>query len=435
MSRIRTSSHSIKFSNINKIENLNIFINEYRRISKIFLDYIWNNGYSWIDKENNIKEFYINKNLLNMPSMLTSDIIEKSGIDTFLTGRALKCCMTQIAGIIGSACEKQKKRLYMLNKLKGEGTCRRQRKLLIKRLKQNIPQKPNVDNINPELNSICCNFQQTDKEFDGFLRLTSITKDKMDIRIPIKFNRHSNKLKNHGKLMTSFLISKNKVDFRWELPEIIKRERGIVIGGDQGMKDILTLSDGQITPKVDIHGHSLESILTKMSRKKKGSHEFKRCQEHRKNFINWSLNQLKFDNIKQLNFENIWNIGYKNSTSRYMSSWTNTIIRDKVEKICEDTGVQFVSQSSTYRSQRCSCCGLVRKSNRKGKNYICNSCGLMIDSDFNASKNHEVSLPEIPYEIRKLDLNRKGFYWLDTGLFDLTGRSLQSLLQNELLSF
>jgi hypothetical protein len=52
------------------------------------------------------------------------------------------------------------------------------------------------------------------------------------------------------------------------------------------------------------------------------------------------------------------------------------------------------------------------------------NCGNVIDSDYNAALNHEIELPEIPYDIRKLNLNRKGFYWLETGIFDLDGRSL-----------
>ena len=70
---------------------------------------------------------------------------------------------------------------------------------------------------------------------------------------------------------------------------------------------------------------------------------------------------------------------------------------------------------------------MVRKSNRKGKVYTCKDCGLIIDSDYNASLNHVIDLPEIPWYFRKLELNRKGFRWLDSGLFDLEGESLQSL--------
>jgi putative transposase len=89
-----------------------------------------------------------------------------------------------------------------------------------------------------------------------------------------------------------------------------------------------------------------------------------------------------------------------------LSHWTNTLIRDKVEQICEDNGVTLIHQSSTYRSQRCSECGTVRKANRKGKIYSCKTCGLVIDADLNAAINHEKNLPEIPYTLRNMKLNK-----------------------------
>lgn len=41
---IKISQHTIKFANKNKLDNLVIFINEYRKVSKLLVDYIWNNG-------------------------------------------------------------------------------------------------------------------------------------------------------------------------------------------------------------------------------------------------------------------------------------------------------------------------------------------------------------------------------------------------------
>lgn len=416
---IKISQHSISFSNKKKLDNLSIFIDEYRRVASIILDNIWSNGYILEDQE-----FNISKNKLQFPKYIDYNRFE---LDTILTARALSSLGTQLAGMISSSTEKQRKRLYILEQKKNEGIPRKQRRLLINKVKQNIPQKPDCSRLNPELSSKCIDWKETEGEFNGFIRLKSIFKDRTEIKIPIKFHRQSKKLKSIGTMKTSFLVSNNHIDIRWEIEDKPKKTEGITVGADQGFKDVLTCSDKQSTPKTDPHGHSLESILGQMTRARKGSKRFKRLQDHRKNFINYSLNRINLSGIKQLNLENIWNIGYKNKTSRRLSHWTNTLIRDKVEDLCLTEGVSLVFQSSTYRSQRCSSCGLVRKSNRKGKNYSCKECGLEVDADFNASLNHEQVLPEIPYEVRKLNLNRKGFYWLENGLFDLTGTSLQSV--------
>jgi transposase len=425
MSKVKTSVHPVKFANKAKKDNLSIFIDEYRRVAQLVVDSIWENGYTWEDKQGTHK-FSVQENLLYFPSFVKYNKFE---INTFLTARSLDSVVTQIAGMISAETEKQRKRIYVLQVQKEEGKTKKQRKLLANKIKQNIPVKPNCSNINVEISSKCCDWQETNGEFDGYLRLKSITKTKMEIRIPIKFHKHSRKLARDSEQLTSYLISKSNINIRWkkELPP--KKENGKIVGCDQGMKDVLTCSDRQVTPKTDIHGHSLESIIRKLASKKKWSIAFKRGQSHRTNFINWSINRLNLNNIKEIRLERIWNIGYKSRTSRVMSHWTNTLIRDKVEAICEENGVHLIHQSSTYMSQRCSDCGVVRKANRKGKTYMCKHCGLEIDADLNASFNHALNLPEVPWTLRKKQINRgNGFYWLETGFYEFeTGRSLESL--------
>lgn len=425
MPDIKSSKHSITFANKTKIDNLNNFIDEYRRVATIIVDDIWNNGYTY-----NNQEFNIHKNLLTVPKFIDYN---KFNFKTTLTARALSTLVTQISGMLSAEVEKQRKRIWMLQHQKELGSTKQQRKQLALRLKQNIPQKPNCNNINVEVSSKCCDWLKTNGLFDGYLRLKSIKKTKTEIKIPIKFHKHSNHLMQNREMMSSFLISKNNITIRWKKEKQPIKQDGVIVGCDQGMKDVLNCSDKQVTPKIDIHGHSLESIIRKLSTKKKGSKAFKRAQEHRKNFINWSINQLNFSGIKEVRLERIWNICYKNRTNRLMPHWSNTLIRDKIESKCAEEGIRLIHQSSTYRSQRCSGCGIVRKTNRKGKVYECKHCGLVIDADYNASKNHEIDLPEIPYFLRKLQLNRSnGFYWLETGFYDFaTGRSIESLPQVE----
>jgi transposase len=223
-------------------------------------------------------------------------------------------------------------------------------------------------------------------------------------------HRHSNKLSKTGTMLGSFLISKDTVDFRWEISLPDKKNKGIIVGGDTGKNTILTLSNEKTTDQTkDKHGHNLVSIINKLSRKKKGSKGFEKTQKHRTNFINWSIKQLNLNDIKEIRLEKVKNIFYKNKYSRNMSHWVNSEIEHAIEKACDLNGVHLVYQNSTYRSQRCSHCGLVRKSNRVGKLYKCKGCGLHLDADLNGAKNHAIELPNIPVNLRHLKLNRKGF--------------------------
>lgn len=67
---------------------------------------------------------------------------------------------------------------------------------------------------------------------------------------------------------------------------------------------------------------------------------------------------------------------------------------------------------------------MVRKANRKKKEYSCKNCGLMLDADLNAALNHEIDLPSIPYALRQQELNRTGFFWKEEGFYDLVGQEL-----------
>jgi hypothetical protein len=402
---IRTTSHTTKFSNPGKLEKLNEFINEYRRVSKLILDQIWENGYSW-EFNGNVYQFDVNQDKLDHPSFID---YKKFDIQTDFSARVLNSIVMQLCGVIGASVEKQRKRLYQYSKTPN--------KLLEKKIFVNKPQKPNLDKLNPELSSNCINIMRVEGEFDFFLRLRSLGKKYSKISIPIKSHKHSKKYKEF-ELKNSFLVNEKYVNLRWE-KKVEKRTEGLTIGCDQGKTDVTTFSNSVIPPRFNAHGKSLGSIMIALSKCKKGSKRFARKQEERKNFINWSLNQLNFDNVKQINLEKVWNIGYKNRTSRLMSHWTNTLIRDKLKRLCEELGVQVKEQCCTYRSQRCSSCGMVRKSQRKGKFYKC-ECGFEIDADLNAALNHEIELPDVSWELRREQRNRKGFYWLPEGFFDLS---------------
>ena len=107
---------------------------------------------------------------------------------------------------------------------------------------------------------------------------------------------------------------------------------------------------------------------------------------------------------------------------RLRSHWTYPLIKEKLSRFCEENKVCFVEQSCTYRSQRCANCGLVRKLNRNNKIYKC-CCGNVTDADLNASLNHEVNLPSVDH-FRHLGYNKLGFYWLESGCYDLSGKEL-----------
>lgn len=394
---IRSSKVYFQNSNDGKTARLEAFLKEYRRVAQAYLDKIWDEGITV-----NGKEFCVAKEKLDVPQFLSK--AEAPVVETTLSARAIKCCQGQVLGIIKSAVEKKRRALWVKNKRASEGQAIYPS--LAKSLLQTFS-KPVLGNLKAELSSICVDFRESDGKFDGFLALKSIGKSFGKISLPINYHRQFLRW-NKGVLKGSFLITDKYAVFRFEIARS-KKTDGETVGADTGLKTVVTLSNGDATPKCDSHGHSLESILDKVSRKKKGGRAFKKASDHRKNFIHWSINQLNLRNVRQINLEKVSNINFGRRASRKMQAWTNTVIRDKVLRLAEEQEVLVTQQASPYMSQRCSSCGLVKKSNRKGEIYAC-ACGNTMNADLNAAKNHSLSLPKLPSGLFR-GANVKGFMW------------------------
>ena len=413
---IRSTKHTLKDLNGGKSNMLRLFCAEYSRVCKLVIDEIWDNGYvvaddmrakGWTDFNSDDKQ------MLSLPNKLD---YKKFNIETSLSARAFQCCVNQAGGIIRASVTKQRKvEFYRQKHANYKG-------------KDNKFSKPVLEqDVSPQLNANCLNIQKCKSgRFWGFIELKSLGEQFGKIRVPILGHKQFNKWLNRGMdICNSVSIFKKSLQLSLERDIEPHPQGDKVIGIDQGLKTVATLSDGQTTPDVDAHGHSLDAILDKLSRKTKDSNAFGRAQKHRKNFINWCINQLNFDGLKEVRLEKIVNIGYKSGRSRKLSHWTNTEIRDKITSLCESLEVPIVLQDSTYRSQRCHSCGNVRKANRSGKTYSCKNCGTVCDADHNAAMNHEADLPNIPFGLRGRKLNiGKGFFWNPDGIKTFDGQEL-----------
>ncbi len=412
---IRSSEVSLKFTNHGKLGNLSAFMAEYRNVVQSIVDHVWENGVAVGSRVFSIKE-----ESPNVPSFLPLSAVPV--MNTTLSARAVKCASTQAMSMISAAVTRRRKDLFCRNKCLQAGTSTP--KAVQDRLSKNLV-RPCATRVKAELNSICAKVSwDSGTSFDGWLKLSSLGKVYGVINIPIKKHRHINSLIKTGTQLNSVLINKNTVGLRFEMRPT-ENNGTEVVGADSGMKTVLTLSNGDATVEKDKHGHSLESICESISRKKRGSKACKAKREHRKNFINHALNKINFNGISEIRLEKIHNINNGRRTSRKLTAWTSTLIRDKVKSLAEIKNVSFVQQGSAYRSQRCSKCGNVRKANRKGKVYSCRRCGLSIDADLNAARNHEQNLNPVPAAFFRTKVNLgDGFLWLPAGVFNLSGAEL-----------
>ena len=386
---IRSTKLSTKFLNKEKKQELYLILEESESLCRKFVEYFW-----------------FNSNLQNLPKYVGKDVY--SLFSSTLHSYVKQCIARQALGIVKGTFEKQRRRLFVYNKLLKEQKFKKARKL--KQIIDSVNLScPKIKNFELQLQSCPTasrfEFSKSTKEFDCWLYVSLSATDLNMSYLPLKRTKHFNKwLNRSGKLSSGVRLSKNFVTVSFTL-EKQEKQNGIVKGVDIGIRNIISCSDGK-------QSFGLEKILLKLSRKKKGSKAFERAQIERRNFINYCINQtLDLSNTRVLKREDIKNLRkYKRST-RFMQSWTYTDIFDKVDRYCEEQNVSVVAISPTYTSQRCYKCGFVLRSNRNGKEFKCKSCGYTADADLNASKNTALNLQGIGNKERLLHKNRKGFYW------------------------
>lgn len=403
---IKSSKLTTKYSNNVKKLEIDSFIREYKRVVSCFVDILWDEP--------------------KIPVLLPKEITSR--ITSWLSARTIQCAGKQSSGIVRGTRKKQEQRIWRIKKLHEEGKHKQARKLELINKSKTIS-KPIIDTICPELDTrfIKLDFN-TKTSFDIIVTISSIG-DRKKIIIPIKQSKHFNDLLNKGKIKQGIRISSKSITFMFELEDVEYKTDGDVIGIDVGHCNVLSCSNGFQTNK-NKHGHDLTTINNIMSRKTKGSNGFKRTQQHRTNYINWSINQLNLDNIKEVKLENIKNLRKGKRSSRLLSHWTYTEIFEKLESKCCDSGVQITKIDPTYTSQRCSVCGWTRKTNRKGKLFKCGHCNCAMDSDLNASMNISFDLVPIRKQDRLKQINRNGFYWLVEGQVSIVPVVLKTNIEN-----
>ena len=413
---VRSSRHKI-FPNKQKEANLESFIEEYKRYVSVLIDYVWENGYSVYNPS---------LNHLEAPKFFDSTFLDT--FSTTLGGMLRQTAGLQALGILKSATEKQRKRIFQLKKLQkkqSRGKLNSKEENNLKKLhstvnktkfsKPTLPKDFQITISRPDVVKVFTQNKENKKfSFDEFIRL-SLAGEQGTILIPLNYHKQSRKLLKQGakrKLTAVTMQSAKEIDLIWEIVTPVKTE-GKTVGCDQGITTCLSMSDGQVTTK-NKHGKDLTTIQHTLARRKPGSKGFQRTQQERKNHINWALNQLEFGGVKEVRLEKIFQIRKGKNNSSYMKRWSYTLIKEKLERLSETEGFCITEVPNKFRSQRCNKCGYVNKKNRKGKTFTCKSCNHTTDADLNAASNLELCLVEVPYWVFDQQINRKeGFFWTE----------------------
>ena len=405
---IRSTKCSLKFSNKKKLDQLHSFIDEYTKVYKEFVGFLW-------------QDFEDGKEISRF---LPKEITQKISSLTLISNVAIQCAGKQASGVVRGTIKKHKQRLYVLEKLKKESNNAEDIEKLQQIIENTKLSKPEIKYVNPELDARFVEIQEGNNTYNIWLKFDSLFKrtktegrkraqNHKSFLVPVKKTKHFNDLINQRgfNLNLGIRLSKKFISFNFEKeklkPDLSKL--GETIGIDIGIINCWTDSRGMSSTPCP-HGHNLKTIQEKLSRSKKGSKGFKRAQEHRTNYMNWSIKKIDFSGVKQLNLEKIYDLRRNKKSSRFLSHWRYKEIFERLESLSKEQGVLVKLVEPTYTSQRCSSCGWTQKKNRKGKYFKCVKCGFTTDADLNGSTNIALDLPAINRHDPNYN-NKKGFYW------------------------
>jgi len=387
MKIIRSSKCSIKFATNKKKQELQTILKEYGKVVNVFIDHFWTNS--------DINKTKLLKPVVDLPQ-------------TWLSARLRKVAAREALDMISSvkevldwnkeqlqnAIDALEKKIAKTNTLTKEN--RRKINNWHKKLKSNksklLMTTPHKPIHKGERMCVSCTIGelQTVKKadnFDSWLHLASIG-NKITLDIPIKFHKQFNNLNKVGKRLNSYIITKDCVQFSFEIETGIKKEVHTIIGLDTGINALASLSTGKQL-RIDIKDH-----IARAKRCKYGSNGHKRASRALRQKIDEVAKQV-VRNTDLVVVENLTGISNNSKLKGRLSKnirssigkWNQGYWMGRLEQNCESNRVSFRSVSPYNTSITCSICGNVDRANRLGEVFVCSVCAHTENADINAAKN------------------------------------------------
>ncbi len=338
----RSSKCSFKFANEGKLAQVREVLAEYGKVINFFINHFW---------ENPVSKRELLKPIVDLPP------------ETWLTARARKVAAREALDMIKSAKEKAKE-------------CNHK------------PRKPIHHRQRMHISSTMARFEVSrTKEYDGWLHLYSLG-NKLILDLPLKGHKHFNRLMAKGKLLQSYIITKNSVQFCFEIETGSKLEKGEMVGVDTGIKALASTSDGKQ------YGLDVESKIERVKRCKHGSRGQRKARRALKQYIDETAKEVTkgkrlvvFEQLKKLNHKTKVKRRLTRNMRRSLGSWNYRYWLSRLQMACESGRSAFRTVNPAYTSQRCPACGHTERGNRLKESFLCLQCGHKDNADVNAAKN------------------------------------------------
>lgn len=344
MKLIRSTKCSLKFATAKKQNELLTILGEYSKVVNIFIDYFWLNPDKTTKGE-------LLKPIVDLPS------------ETWLSARLRKVAAREAIDMINATKQRWKEKavkpIHKGNRMYVSCT-----------IADLVPNKSTTN-------------------FDAWLHIASIG-NKMIMDLPIKYHKHFTKYNTMGKRLNSYIITKNYVQFSFEIVTMPKKEGKHCIGVDTGINALASINNG------NQYGKDIKDCIERVKRckqKSRGYYVAKRALKQRIDEISKEI--IVKENPDLIVVERLKNMGKKSKAKRLLAksirrsigTWNWKYWLKRLEAQCEINRVSFRSVAPYYTSTTCPACGHSDRGNRFGEVFLCQKCGHADNADINASKN------------------------------------------------
>lgn len=221
-------------------------------------------------------------------------------------------------------------------------------------------------------------------EFDAWLHLQSIGGVIVDL--PVRYHKHFNKLRERGRRLESYIITRSSVQLCFEVNTGPKKVVVTAVGVDTGIKALASLSTGEQL------GRDLPDLIAASKRKQWGSKAHKRAQQTIRQRMD-EVAKYVVTTADAVVTEDLLGITHKTKQRlskemrRSVGVWNVRYWLTRLEQQCEWNRVSFHRVPAAYTSQECSKCGHTDRRNRNGEYFECCECGYSANADVQASFN------------------------------------------------
>jgi len=224
------------------------------------------------------------------------------------------------------------------------------------------------------------------------------------IKTIIKFPEWCREIVRDGKTQGIQLCwDKRKKQFTanivFSLYDVKPKSDGTTVGLDRGLINLVTSSEGEIFGGKEVRKNQRKFLFLRKMLSAKGTRSAKKLLKKlrgKEQRFSREVNHIiakklaSRSEVKTYVIEDLSGIRNKSrgrKMNKLLSSWSFKQFESFLTYKCEAKGISIEKVDARYTSQKCSCCGQIRKENRQGGRYSCNRCGFAKHADINAACN------------------------------------------------